>query len=58
MVGLMVGSVAYRLKGHGQILALYGGQQPHFEIANLLNLDSASLRIISVSLPKKKYCYI
>jgi len=50
MVGLMVGSVAYRLKGHGQILALYGGQQPHFEIANLLNLDSASLRIISVSL--------
>lgn len=49
MVGLMVGSVAYRMKGHGQILALYGGQQPHFEVANMLNLDDASLRVICVS---------
>jgi len=49
MVGLMIGSVAYRMRGHGRILALYAGQQPHFDIANILNLDAASLNIVYVS---------
>ena len=48
VLGLVVGSVAYRLRGHGAILASYAGQQPHFEIVNALNLDEQSMTIIQV----------
>lgn len=48
VLGLVVGSVAYRLRGKGVILASYAGQQPHFEIVNALNLDDQSMAIIQV----------
>jgi len=46
IIGLMVGSVAYRLRGFGRILAMYSGQQPHFELVDALNLDEKSTKII------------
>lgn len=46
LVGLIVGSVAYRLRGNGRILALYPAQQPHLELVKALNLDGDSVRII------------
>jgi tRNA (adenine-N(1)-)-methyltransferase non-catalytic subunit len=46
VVGLVVGSVAYRMRGLGQIFALYYGQQPHFQLVDALNLDEGSTRII------------
>jgi tRNA (adenine-N(1)-)-methyltransferase non-catalytic subunit len=46
LVGLMVGAVAYRMRGVGKILASYNGQQPHFELVNALNLDDSSTSII------------
>lgn len=72
VVGLVVGSAAYRMRGmplctfhklarrphqlidnrdttgHGRIVALYGGQQPHLELVERLNLDDASTNIIEV----------
>ena len=50
VLGLAVGSVAYRLRGKGVVLAAYAGQQPHFEIVNSLNLDAESLAVIQVRL--------
>ena len=50
VLGLAVGSVAYRLRGNGVVLASYAGQQPHFEIANCLNLDDQSLAVIQVQI--------
>ena len=49
VLGLAVGSVAYRLRGKGIVLASYAGQQPHFEIVNSLNLDDQSLSVVQVS---------
>ncbi len=49
MVGLVVGSVAYRMRGCGRILACYGGQQPHFDMVANFNLDSACTCIIQVT---------
>ncbi|KAJ1408453.1 adenine(58)-N(1)-methyltransferase non-catalytic subunit TRM6, partial [Ochromonadaceae sp. CCMP2298] len=46
LTGMLVGSLAYRMRGSGQILALYGSQQPHLEMASSFNLDKASLDII------------
>lgn len=46
VIGLVVGSVAYRLRGLGQIHAVYNGQQPHFELVNSFNLDECSTKII------------
>eukprot|EP01034_Spumella_vulgaris_P038380 gene38380-47385_t len=46
MVGLIVGSLAYRMRGSGRILAVYGGQQPHFDIVHNFNLDVGSKNII------------
>lgn len=46
LIGLIVGSVAYRLRGMGEIFAVYHGQQPHFELVNTFNLDEASTKII------------
>jgi tRNA (adenine-N(1)-)-methyltransferase non-catalytic subunit len=48
VLGLAVGSVAYRLRGSGVVLGAYSGQQPHFEIVNSLNLDEQSLAVIQV----------
>lgn len=48
VLGLAVGSVAYRLRGKGIVLASYAGQQPHFEIVNSLNLDDQSLSVVQV----------
>lgn len=53
VLGLVVGSIAYRLRGNGVILAAYAGQQPHFEIVNTLNLDEHSQSTIQVSLNVK-----
>ena len=41
VIGLAVGSVAYRLRGEGQILAVFNGQQPHFALVSALNLADA-----------------
>lgn len=48
MVGLIVGSLAYRMRGMGRILAVYGSQQPHFDMAHSFNLDQACTAIIQV----------
>eukprot|EP01035_Chromulina_nebulosa_P020193 gene20193-26211_t len=34
------------MRGFGRILAMFGGQQPHFEIVHYLNLNTESLDII------------
>jgi hypothetical protein len=47
LVGLIVGSVAYRMRGNGIILAAYAGQQPHFPLVDSLNLDSGCTKIIT-----------
>jgi tRNA (adenine-N(1)-)-methyltransferase non-catalytic subunit len=46
MMGMVVGSAAYRMRGNGKILAVFGGQQPHFEMLSQLNLDSESASIV------------
>lgn len=46
VIGLMVGCAAYRMRGHGSIMALYMGQQPHFDIVDCLNLDFDSCKIV------------
>jgi len=43
VLGLVVGSAAYRMQGHGVIFG-FGGQQPHFEVIDLINLNE-KLRI-------------
>jgi hypothetical protein len=48
MVGLLVGSVAYRLRGNGGILSVFVGQQPHMEMVDWLNLGPAETSIIQV----------
>ena len=45
-VGLVVGSFANRMQGAGSIMALYTGQQPHFELVDALNLDDEATSII------------
>jgi len=34
--------------GHGRILSIYGGQQPHLDMVHALNLEPASIAIIQV----------
>ena len=48
VVGLLAGTAAYRMRGFGRILAVYTGQQPHFELVAALNLDQSSTSIIQV----------
>ena len=48
VIGLAVGSVAYRMRGFGRIVAVYIGQQPHFELVHSLNLDASATKIIHV----------
>lgn len=45
-VGMVTGSVAYRMRGHGRILSVYGGQQPHLDMAKYFNLDRACTEIV------------
>lgn len=49
MTGMLVGSLAYRMRGKGLILAIYGAQQPHLDMVNYYNLDAQSTSIIHVS---------
>jgi tRNA (adenine-N(1)-)-methyltransferase non-catalytic subunit len=46
LTGLIVGSLAYKLRGHGIILAAFAGQQPHFEIVDALNLGDDDINAI------------
>ena len=46
VMGLLIGTLAYYMRGKGQILACYEGQQPHFEIVDLLNLTAYDTNII------------
>lgn len=55
LTGLLVGSLAYRMQGKGLILALYGGQQPHFDMVQMFNLNEQSLSIILVSYNFRKH---
>jgi hypothetical protein len=48
MVGMVIGACAYRMAGEGRILTLYGGQQPHLNMAKFYNLDNKALSIIDV----------
>ncbi|RYH07112.1 hypothetical protein EON65_42070 [archaeon] len=47
-IGLVTGSVAYRMRGQGRVLSVYGSQQPHLDIAKQFNMDKASWDIIEV----------
>lgn len=49
MSGLLAGALAYRMRGEGLILALYGSQQPHLEMVNYYNLDPTETAIIQVT---------
>lgn len=46
VIGLVVGTAAYKMKGVGRIYAAYEGQQPHFELVNSLNLSTEDTDII------------
>ena len=48
LVGLLTGSVAYRMGGIGQILVAYAGQQPHLDMIDWLNLTEKETDIIQV----------
>lgn len=37
-IGMVVGSLAYKMRGSGLIVAPYAGQQPHLELVDLLNI--------------------
>ncbi|CAM9271442.1 unnamed protein product, partial [Ectocarpus fasciculatus] len=47
-VGLVLGAAAYRMGGRGTLLAAYGGQQPHFELIDRLNMSEDDINIIKV----------
>eukprot|EP01041_Mallomonas_annulata_P012710 gene12710-26771_t len=46
IMGLMVGSIAYRMRGLGRIMCLFGGQQPHLDLVDRLNLSDSDVSII------------
>jgi hypothetical protein len=48
MVGMITGACAYRMAGEGRILTLYGGQQPHLNMAKCYNLNNKERSIIDV----------
>lgn len=56
MTGLIIGACAYRMQGLGKIIGVYGGQQPHVEMARHYNLDDAAASIIQVL--QKQYAAI
>ena len=45
-VGMVTGSVAYRMRGQGRVLSIYGGQQPHLDMVKLFNLEEKDINII------------
>jgi hypothetical protein len=49
LVGMMVGTVAYRMRGQGRLLAMYGSQQPHLDVVRTFNLAPEYINIIEVS---------
>jgi tRNA (adenine58-N1)-methyltransferase non-catalytic subunit len=48
LVGMLVGAAAYRMRGQGRILAMYGSQQPHMDIVRNYNLATEYINIIEV----------
>eukprot|EP00607_Mallomonas_marina_P010350 CAMPEP_0182421922 /NCGR_PEP_ID=MMETSP1167-20130531/7493_1 /TAXON_ID=2988 /ORGANISM="Mallomonas Sp, Strain CCMP3275" /LENGTH=341 /DNA_ID=CAMNT_0024599561 /DNA_START=574 /DNA_END=1596 /DNA_ORIENTATION=+ len=46
LMGLITGSLAYRMRGHGRILSVFPGQQPHLDLVDRLNLSDSDLSII------------
>jgi tRNA (adenine-N(1)-)-methyltransferase non-catalytic subunit len=46
VLGLVVGACAYRMRGHGTVLAAFDGQQPHFTVVDMLNLRAEDLNVI------------
>jgi hypothetical protein len=50
MSGLITGAIAYRMRGKGQILSLYGGQQPHLDMVRQYNLTTEEINIIEVNI--------
>ncbi len=48
LVGMMVGTIAYRMRGQGRILAMYGSQQPHLDVVRTFNLAPEYINIIEV----------
>lgn len=53
LIGLLTGSVAYRLRGQGAIASVFCGQQPHLEMVEWLNLSEEDASIIK-SIPSSK----
>ena len=50
LIGLLTGTVAYRMRGNGTILSVYCGQQPHVDMIEWLNLlPSEYTNVIPVS---------
>lgn len=47
-VGMVTGSVAYRMRGQGRIVSIYGGQQPHLDMVKMFNLTATDINIIQV----------
>ena len=47
-VGMVTGSVAYRMRGQGRIISIYGGQQPHLDMVKMYNLTAKDINIIQV----------
>ena len=45
-LGLVAGAIAFRMRGHGRILSIFTGQQPHLEYIEPLNLTDKELEII------------
>ena len=53
LIGLLTGSVAYRLRGQGAVASIFCGQQPHLEMVEWLNLTTEEASIIK-SIPSSK----
>jgi hypothetical protein len=45
-LGMIAGAAAYRMKGEGRVLAVYHGQQPHFQLVRALNVTETQGRIV------------
>ena len=46
VLGLVVGACAYRMRGRGTVFAAFDGQQPHFTVVDMLNLQPQDLDVI------------
>lgn len=46
MIGLLAGSIAYRMRGCGSILSVYATKEPTLNLLNDLNLNDDSLSVV------------